>query len=522
MRRILLIQPPYNCAAHKTDLTPNPPLGLAYVAAVLDQCGFEVEILDAFVEGWDHESAASPGIVRVGLPFDAIRRIVAEKAPDAVGIAAMFTSQRKNVSAVAAVVKEIDPAVYVIVGGAHATAAPEMVLSDPNVDVAVLGEGEDVIVPLLQALENGEGLSSVYGVAYRSPDGSLITKERQNAIVDVNAIPFPARRLLPMEKYFSLPSRHGGMKVRTRPANIVASRGCPYRCNFCTAFKVFGRKARRRSVENILAELDELVNKYQVNELYFEDDQFLANLNHAERLLDAMVERRYDLSWDTPNGISPWLLNDRLLGKMKASGCYHVNMAVESGSQWVLDNLIRKPVRVKHIPELVRRIQHHGMTAGIFLVIGNIGKAGVETKEQIEESFRLLEKARPDTQHISILTPYPGSQVLEVALEKGYLVPEFDWDNLVIEKGNLQTPEWTSNELVEMRNKVLVRIAFASMLKHPQNMVQLVWKALRNDPLGFPVRTFRYGRKIFAAWLDTVRRLTGVRRQGKKFVKANR
>jgi magnesium-protoporphyrin IX monomethyl ester (oxidative) cyclase len=275
-------------------------------------------------------------------------------------------------------------------------------------------------------------------------------------------------------------------------------------------------------VENILAELDELVNRYQVNELYFEDDQFLANLSHAERLLDAMVERGYDLAWDTPNGISPWLLNDRLLGKMKASGCYHVNIAVESGSQWVLDNLIRKPVRVKRIPDLVRRIQDHGMAAGVFLVIGNIGPAGVETKEQIQESFRLLEQARPDTQHVSILTPYPGSQVLEVALEKGYLVPGFDWDNLVIEKSNLQTPEWTPNDLVDIRNKALVRIAFSSALKRPRKLFQLLWNALRDDPLGFPARVFRYGRKVMAAWLDTLRHRAGVRRQGKKLVKANR
>lgn len=302
---------------------------------------------------------------------------------------------------------------------------------------------------------------------------------------------------------------------------MVASRGCPYRCNFCTAFRVFGRKARRRSVENILAELDELVNRYQVNELYFEDDQFLANLSHAERLLVAMAQRGYDLAWDTPNGISPWLLNDRLLGKMKASGCYHVNIAVESGSQWVLDNLIHKPVRVKRIPDLVRRIQDHGMTAGIFLVIGNIGQAGVETREQIEESFRLLEKARPDTQHVSILTPYPGSEVLEVALEKGYLVPDFDWDNLVIEKSNLQTPEWTPNDLVDMRNKALVRIAFSATLKRPRRLVQLLWHALRNDPPGFPARMFRYACKVLAAWLDTLTRGAGVRRQEKKLGKAN-
>jgi anaerobic magnesium-protoporphyrin IX monomethyl ester cyclase len=258
-------------------------------------------------------------------------------------------------------------------------------------------------------------------------------------------LPFPARHLLPMEKYFNAGIRHGGPNKGKRAASLITSRGCQYRCNFCTAFKVFTRRPRMRSTENVMAELDELVNTYQVDEIFFEDDQLIAKQRHSGEIFDAIAER-FDFVWDTPNGVSAWLLNDEIIGKMKASGCYRINLAIESGNQDVLKNIINKPVKLGDISGLVQLIKKHGMEPTIFLVVGNIAEDRVETLEEVRDSFRFARRIGVNP-FVSYLTAYPGSEVLDIAEEKGYLVPGFDWDDLMINKQQLQTAEWTPEQL---------------------------------------------------------------------------
>ena len=464
IRKVLLIQPPAFCNNFRGDMNPNVPLGIGYIAATLEKAGYDVRMLDAFVEGWDREARVTPEMLRVGLPFEEIKEIIAAHGSDVVGITSMFTMQRKNAHRVAAISKEVNPSTIVIMGGAHPTAAPEEVLEDPNVDAIVLGEGDDSIVPLLQAIETGADLRPLDGVGFRDNAGNIIVNQKKNQVSDLDSIPFPARHLLPMEKYFAAGVRHGGPGHGKRATSMITTRGCPYYCNFCTAFKVFTRKPRIRSVANVMAEITELVTKWGVDELYFEDDQFLAKQKHTEDLLDAMIASGYNLTWDTPNGISAWILNERVLTKMKAAGCYRVNLAIESGNQWVLDNIINKPVKVNKIPELVELIRKLDMTPGTFIVAGNIGEKGVETKEQIRDSFRLVRNLGI-WPFVSYLTPYPGSEVLEVAKRHGYLIPDFDWDNLAIQRRNITTPEWTPDELRDLVEGDLELIRLTLIMK---------------------------------------------------------
>lgn len=478
--KVLLIQPPAFSNNTRGDMNPNAPLGIAYIAAVLERDGFDVSILDAFVEGWDQEVRINPEKILVGLTYEQIEKLIAEANPDVVGITSMFTSQRKNAHRIAQLAKGIDREIVTIIGGAHPTSAPESVLEDGCIDVAVLGEGENVIAPLIRCIEAKTDLRQLDGIAYRDASGKPVVIPKTTSIDNLDSIPFPARHLLPMEKYFAAGVRHGGSGKGQRAASMITSRGCQYYCNFCTAFKVFTRRPRMRSIENVLAEIDELVNRYKVDEIFFEDDQIIAKQRRSADLFDA-IAARYKLFWDTPNGVSPWLLNDEILGKMKASGCYRVNIAIESGNQWVLDNIINKPVKLAKIPELVKAIRRHGMEVGTFLVVGNIGRNAVETLDQIRESFAFCRKLKV-WPHASLLTAYPGSEVLEVALEKGYLVPGFDWDNLIIQKFQLQTPFWTPQQLMDLvaEEKLKTRwwVAFCS----PVDTVRLLLEHLRRDP----------------------------------------
>lgn len=479
--KVLLIQPPAYSNNLRGDMNPNAPLGIAYIAAVLERAGYQVRILDAFIEGWEIETRISPDRILVGMPHEAIKEVIKNENPDVVGITSMFTSQRKNVHRVAEVAKEVDENIVVIVGGAHPTSATESVLADHNIDIAVLGEGDNTIVPLLQCIENEGDLASIDGIGYRNADGAAIVQEKTKQIEDLDTLPYPARHLLPMEKYFAAGVRHGGYSRGKRAASMITSRGCQYRCNFCTAFKVFTRRPRMRSIENVLGEIDDLVTRYGVDELFFEDDQLIAKQRRTGDLFDAMAEK-YNLAWDTPNGVSPWLLDEDIVSKMKKAGCYRINLAIESGNQWVLENIINKPVKLAKIPGLVRMIEKQEIEVGTFLVVGNIGRGGIETIEQIKDSFRFCRKARVFP-HVSLLTAYPGSEVLDIAIEKGYLVPGFDWDNLVIQKFQIQTPEWAPEELMDLVEKEKNKTRWWLLLVSPMSSLSLLWGHLVHEPV---------------------------------------
>jgi len=498
LKKILLIQPPAFSNNDRGDMNPNAPLGIAYIAAILEREQFDVQILDAFIEGWEQETRINEEKILVGLSFDQIKEFIAKMNPDVVGVTSMFTSQRKNAHRVAQIVKEVDREIVVIFGGAHPTAVPESVLADHAVDVVVLGEGDNVIAPLIRSIESDGDLRLLDGIALRDEAGQPIEIPKTTGVDNLDELPFPARHLLPMEKYFAAGVRHGGAGKGKRAVSMITSRGCQYRCNFCTAFKVFTRRPRMRTIENVLAEIDELQDKYQIDEIFFEDDQIIAKQRHTADLFDAMAAR-YKLYWDTPNGVSPWLLDDGILGKMKAAGCYRVNIAIESGNQWVLDKIINKPVKLDKIPELVKAIRRHDMEVGTFLVVGNIGHDAVETLDQIKESFAFCRKMKVYP-HASLLTAYPGSEVLEIAIQKGYLVPGFDWDNLIIQKSQLQTPLWTPQQLIDLVAREKLKTRWWVMLCFPLETLKHLGRILVREP----VVTLR---KIFSFVAVSLKRL---------------
>jgi radical SAM superfamily enzyme YgiQ (UPF0313 family) len=477
----LLIQPPAFSNNDRSDMNPNAPLGLAYIGAMLEREGYEVSILDAFIEGWDQETRINEEKMVVGLTHQQMKEIIREKNPDVVGVTSMFTSQRKNAHLVAEIAKSVDPEIVVIVGGAHPTSAPEMVMVDPFMDVAVLGEGDNVIAPLLRCIEGNGILSGLDGLAYRDIEGAVVVVQKTTQVENLDDLPYPARHLLPMEKYFAAGIRHGGKGKGERAASMITSRGCQYRCNFCTAFKVFTRRPRMRSIENVLGEIDELVGKYQVDEIFFEDDQIIAKQRRSGDLFDAIASR-YKLFWDTPNGVSPWLLNDEILAKMKASGCYRVNIAIESGNQFVLDKIINKPVNLAKVPDVVKAIRRQGMEVGTFLVVGHIGRDAVETLAQIEESFAFCRQIGVFP-FVSLLTAYPGSEVLDIAKEKGYLVPGFDWDNLVIQKSQIRTPLWSPEQLISLVAKERLKTRWWLFLASPLTSIQMLLAMFVRNPL---------------------------------------
>ncbi len=443
VKKILLLFPPAYTLKNKRDINPLPPLGIGLLAAVAEQKGYEVKILDCLVKGWEQEelSQVNSEIVRVGLSDEQIEAQIREFSPDVVGVSCMFSIQHKIYPKVFAAVKKADPSIITIGGGPHVTVCSEEVLADDNCDYIISGEGENSFIDFLDALQGKKSFESVDGLGWQKDDKKNINP-KVNWIEDLDSLPFPAYHLIGLEQYFGLEASHG-IRHEERFAPVVTSRGCPAKCTFCSANKMFGYKFRTRTPQNIMKELRFLKERYGVKEIMFEDDNVTANRKYAEELFTTMIKENIDLKWDTPNGVGLWTLTEELLDLMQEAGCTRINFPIESGDQEVLKDIIKKPLDLKRVKDLLKHCQKIKLDYGLFLVVGMPG----ETLENIWTSFKFSAEAGCFSPHISIATPYPGTELYEQCKKEDYFSRDYSLSDLFISSFLINTPDWSETSL---------------------------------------------------------------------------
>lgn len=486
IKKVLLFIPPAYTLKDKVDINPLPPMGLAYLGAVLEENNIEVKIVDCLMEGWDNVVDTTDDIVRIGLSFEEIESIIRDYAPDIVGVNNLFTKQRDNAHKIYEISKKIDGSIITIAGGAHPTAMPELALSDKNLDYVVIGEGEQSLIDLIKVIEGKSDYSALDGLGYRQ-NGKIKIIPKTKFIQDLDTIPFPARHLLDINKYFGLEASHGERRYK-KFSPIITSRGCSAKCTFCTAYKVWGRKFRYRSAENVVAELKFLKDKYGIEEIMFEDDNVTLNPKRAEKIFDGMIDNKLDLKWDTPNGVAAWTLSEKLISKMKKSGCYKINFALESGNQYVLNNIIKKPLKLEKVSPLIKYAKRIGLDVGIFLVIGMPG----ETEEQMWDSFKMAKKLGIFFPHISVATPYPGSELYELCKEKKYFKEDFSLDDLYIRSFPLTTKNWDGEKLKEILAEGQKYLFIAFIKRHPFVFSKMLIVRIVKNPVNYTKRIFAF------------------------------
>ena len=448
-KKILLIVPPATATKDRANFTLTFPIGLGYIAAVLEKASYKVIILDSIVENVKQETPVKNNLnlIQIGMTFKQIRDFIAECNPDFAGITSMFSTQAKNAYRTAEIIKSVNKNIKIILGGAHATADPETVLANKNVDFVVLGEGENTIVPLLKAIDERKEVDTLESIAFRNSDGSIIIKPKTK-FVDVDKLLYPARHLFQMEKYFYAGQRHGMRKrkgIGYRSISILTSRGCPFRCNFCSADQLFGRKYRPRNAEDVLKEIDEAVKAYKVEDIFLADDQFLLDQGRVLKILDGIIARNYKITLDAPNGISPWLLNEEIIKKMKEAGFWRVHLAIESGNKLVLKKMINKPVQIDKLPELVSLLRKYELAVEAFVIVGNFSEEGVETLSQVQDTFELMRKLKIRKPTVSYISPHPGSAIFEIAKKKKYI--DKGYLDIYYSEPSFSTSNWTKEEL---------------------------------------------------------------------------
>jgi anaerobic magnesium-protoporphyrin IX monomethyl ester cyclase len=469
IKKCLLFVPPAFTFKKNIDINPLPPLGLGYIASVLENMGVQVKIVDCLMEGWNNREDMGNGILKIGLPDATISDIISDFSPDLVGVNNQFSKQYKNAHRIYEIAKSVDGSIYTMAGGAHPTAIPELVMQDPNLDFVVIGEGEIVVERLVRALcENPDDIKNIDGFGYKD-NGKIIINPKTTYIEHLDSIPFPARHLMNLEQYFGLKLSHG-KRHHERFSPIITSRGCPAKCTFCTAYKVWGRKYRYRSPENVIKEMKELKNKYGIEELLMEDDNFTANPKRAEKICDMMIEEGFKFEWDTPNGIAAFSLNNNLIQKMKDAGCYKINIAVESGNQNTLNNIIKKPLNLSKIGPIVDFCKSIDLDCGVFLIVGMPG----DTLEAMWDNYKFARKIKVFDPFISVATPYPGSEIYNTCKEKGYLSDDFKFEDLYIRSYPITTQEWGLEDLKHLMTKGYIYLKFYQLLDNPILFTKLV------------------------------------------------
>lgn len=441
-----------------------PPLGLACLAAVLER-EFEVEILDTVIEGFDNETAVNEEQMDVGLSWEEIAKRIAEFKPDLVGISCAGTDQAPNAHRVCSLIKEINPNIYTVMGGIYPTTQPMKAMEDKNLDSVILGEGEESFSQLIQVIMEGgnDPFKEIDGLTYRA-NGRVALNPKTHFISDIDSLPMPARHKLRMDLYLNAKLSYRFGPLRHPHTSIFTSRGCPGRCIFCDAHLVMGRKYRPRSAEKTLDEIESLIEDYGIKELAFLDDNLTWDKKRAIKIFDGMIERKFDLIWMTPNGVAIYALDEELLEKMRKSGCYQIYLAIESGVQRVLRDIIHKPLKLDGTNLIAKKCKELGMeTIGMF-VIGFPG----ETIEEIERTAEYAQELDLDYVSFSIATPYPGTEMFNICKKKRYFISDFSEEDSFIYgfgKGLIKTPEFTPEEVLRVRKKAWQRINFENPQK---------------------------------------------------------
>jgi len=476
--KILLINPPQTFFPGSDPPAANLPLGLLYVAAGLDEAGYETEILDAFMT--DSSFRKIGDITEVGMPYERIKEEIRRRKPDIVGIANPFTCQVEHAVRVADIVKEVDPSILTVVGGPHVTVVPVEFLEEAgNVDIVVIGEGEHTMLDIVRFFEGREKIDDVQGIAHRKDDKVLLNSPRPfNKNLD--ELPYPAYHLVDMEQYLD-PKKIEYRSFQSRALSMVTSRGCPFNCSFCSVHLHMGKTFRAHSADYIVDHIEHVVNKYRVKTIYFEDDNLTFDIKRFEAICDKIIEKDIKFQWETPNGVRADYLTLDLLKKMKKSGCQSVFVGIESGDQYVLDNIIGKSLKLKNVIKFAEMCKKIGLKTGAFYVIGFPGETKKNMKNTVE--FALMLKRKYDVgMHLLFATPLYGTRLYEECKKKGYIREELTPRAFAEVRQNwglplIETEDFTAMDVKEIASWAMreyKRVSIINYIKYPRKTIKTV------------------------------------------------
>lgn len=425
--KVLFVNPPQTASKYKFMGVIAPPLGIAYMAGVLQENNIDVEILDASAEDMD---------------FKDVEKELLKRKPDLVALTALTPTIGRALET-AQVVKETLPDSIVVMGGYHPTFNFIETLEDENVDIVIRGEGEYIMLNLVQALENQSSLHDVKGIVFEDKNSKeIVVNPEAPLIQDLDELPFPALNLLPMKKYRLL-------DMDTHMTTMITTRGCPMQCSFCSSAAMHGKKIRERSVENIVDEIEYLKTNYDIDTIAFMDDTFTLKKRKVMAICDEILKRNIEIMWGCTSRVDT--LNEKLLKKMKEAGCITIFIGVESADQQQLDNMCKNTTIAKI--ENAFKIAHKLKIRTIASVA--LGMPG-DTKEIMNKTVKFVHKLKPNYAIYSLATPYPGTRFYKEAFEKN-LIKIKDWSKYTLITPILETIDCSLNDMRKIQAKAFMK-----------------------------------------------------------------
>jgi anaerobic magnesium-protoporphyrin IX monomethyl ester cyclase len=534
--KVLLIRPPsYTMTlAYPSGPRFGLPVGLLYLAAYLEEAGLDVAIYDALIDfDWSDVKADGHKRYHVGASWAKIAEKVAAYGADVVGITNPCSDIADYAVRAARHVKTGRPDTVTVIGGPHATSRAEDFLSvEGPVDYVVRGEGEETLAKLVNALSGGGDPKVIPGLSYMH-QGRVRSNPAGPFIRRLDDLPLPAYHLVPMERYFDLvrdgyPSRftfeYPGSE---REVSIVTSRGCPFHCVFCGNHLHMGRTWRFNSVAYVLRHMELLISEYGVRHFHLEDDNIGLDPARFRGLLEGIIDKHWDITWDTANGIRVHGMDREMLGLIRASRCTYLEFGIESGNQETLDRIVKKGIRLDDVERVLSGCKSLGIDVHALYVVGLPG----ETRDGIEQTFGFAKRAlwRYDAvPHLCMARPLPGTELFEICERKGYLtdpvLPDMGRSlrGEVFPRVMIRTEHFGPEDLekwIRRFNREIIGISLLKTLswlaRHPA-VISTVWrKFLRDRRRGLKeaVKRVFYGGLFFKFnYLDLkLRRLYGER-----------
>jgi anaerobic magnesium-protoporphyrin IX monomethyl ester cyclase len=436
MLKITLIAPPQGTSY------PQPPLGLALLAAILEKHGYPVNIIDANALGLKPEEITLP------------------PGTDIVGITAM-TPTIGTALKIARRLKQKNPNIKVIMGGPHVTLLPRATLeSSKDVDILVRGEGDETFIEILTALEKSLTLESIPGISFIKDNHVVLTPERKVS-VDINSLPFSAYHLLPRHAYRPHPP-HG---MRLPFTAMVTSRGCPYRCAYCSK-PVFGNEFRAQSAERVVAEMSYLQEKFGIKEIAFYDDSFTLDKKRVHAICALILEKKLKIAWTCETRVN--LVDKELLKHMKQAGCYAIAYGIETASPEMMKTL-QKDITLEQVEKAVQAHHEVGLQVVGYFMLGSPG----ETPETIMQTINFAKKLKVDFAQFSVTTPFPATELYDIYMRGRQDPPQ--WENFIYAStGNPATPVFESDKLTREDLKMWTAQAYRMFYLRPG----YVWRRL--------------------------------------------
>lgn len=431
-----------NPAALEKSRGHNPPLGILLLASYLEKhSDHHVTILDTQAEE---------------LGFEQIAERIADARPDVVGITTM-TQTLLDVMRIIEVVKVRAPEATVVLGGPHVHLFPRESIELPGVDVLVLGEGEKVFCQLLQHLDDEEQLGRIPGLVFRSGD-DIVHTGPPSLIRDLDELPFPARHLTDIHRYSSV------LAPRSPATTMFTSRGCPYVCTFCDRPHL-GKRFRARSAENVVDEMQHCVSM-GIHEFLIYDDTFTVKRSRVERICNEILARGLDVGFDVRTRVDT--VNPGMLQLMARAGCRAIHYGVEAGTEKIL-TVLKKKIDLDTVQRIFSETRKAGIQILAYFIIGS----PTETRDDILETFRLARKLDPDFLHLTILTPFPGTEIYREGLESE-VIPSDVWREFATHPHmGFVPPYWPENFSLEELNQLLVE-GYRGFYRRPHYLMRRV------------------------------------------------